>query len=345
MTTPNHAQNHHQGIVLNGSSFAPHTFPAEPLGPFEVKIALQSASLNARDQMIRKGQYGEMPADLVPLSDGAGEVIAVGQQVTKWSVGDHVMPTFFQDWLEGPFQPHALSSALSSAEQPGVLREQAKFHQDTLVRVPDHMSFQDAATLPCAGVTAWHALFEQHRTLRPEDTVLIQGTGGVAIFALQLAKAFGARVALISSSDEKLEKAKEMGADITINYKTTPDWDVELRKLTDGHGADVVLDLGGKETLERSIRAVAAHGLITQVGVLTGWAHAPENISQLVLNNSSLSGVLVGSRTYFENLCAFVSKHQIKPLIDKSFSMSQINEAYAYMDQGQHMGKVTIDIA
>ncbi|WP_108817773.1 zinc-dependent alcohol dehydrogenase family protein [Pseudovibrio sp. Alg231-02] len=345
MTVPNHAQNHHQGIVLNGNTFSSHKFPAEPLGPFEVKIALQSASLNARDQMIRKGQYGEMPADLVPLSDGAGEVIAVGEQVTKWSVGDRVMPTFFQDWLEGPFQPSALSSAISSADQPGVLREQAKFHQDTLVGVPDHMSFQEAATLPCAGVTAWHALFEQHRALRSEDTVLIQGTGGVAIFALQLAKAFGARVVLISSSDEKLEKAKEMGADITINYKTTPDWDVELRELTDGHGADVVLDLGGKETLERSIRAVAAHGLITQVGVLTGWAHAPENISQLVLNNSSLSGVLVGSRVYFENLCAFVSKHQIKPLIDKSFFMSQIDEAYAYMDQAQHMGKVTIDIA
>lgn len=140
--------------------------------------------------------------------------------------------------------------------------------------------------------------------MKQDDLVLIQGTGGVAIFALQLVKAFGARAAIISSSDEKLAKAKQLGADITINYKEVPDWDAELFQLTDGHGADVVLELGGKDTLERSLRAVAPHGLISQVGVLTGWAHAPENISDLVLKNASLAGVLVGSRTYFENLSA-----------------------------------------
>ncbi len=345
MTDPITLHKEIQGVVVNGATLSSHTFPVEVPGPLEVQVRLHAASLNARDQMIRKGQYGEMPADLVALSDGAGEVIAVGDKVTKWSVGDRVMPTFFQQWLEGPFVPHMLGSALSSAQYPGILREQANFHEDTLVRIPDHLSYQEAATLPCAGVTAWHALFEQHRTLKKDDLVLIQGTGGVAIFALQLVKAFGARAAIISSSDEKLAKAKELGADITINYKEVPDWDAELLQLTDGHGADMVLELGGKDTLERSLRSVAPHGLIAQVGVLTGWAHAPENISDLVLKNASLAGVLVGSRTYFENLSAFVAKHQIKPLVEKDFAMSKIEAAYDYLEKAQHMGKVTVSIA
>ncbi|KZL19000.1 Alcohol dehydrogenase [Pseudovibrio axinellae] len=339
LTSKTHRQAH-----MNEGTFSLAQAAPSALGAHEVRLHMAAASVNSRDLMIAKGAYGEMPADLVPLSDGAGTIVEVGSNVSNWKVGDKVMPSFFQDWHEGRFEPGFMASALSSAERPGVLRDFAVFHEDTLVRVPDHLTLEEAATLPCAAVTAWHALFETHRTFSSEDTVLIQGTGGVAIFALQFAKTAGAKVILLSSSDEKLERARQMGADTTINYKKVPLWDQEVLKSTNGKGADIVLDLGGKDTLEKSINAVAAHGIIAQVGVLTGWAAAPQNISHLIFNNSSISGVLVGSRTYLERVSDFMSQHTIKPVIHQRFQFEGVQQAYACMKAAGHFGKITVTI-
>ncbi|WP_310620462.1 zinc-dependent alcohol dehydrogenase family protein [Flexibacterium corallicola] len=337
--------NSHRQAVLNGAQLSFKQAAQEPLGAKDVRVRMVAASVNSRDLMIKNGGYGEMPADLVVLSDGAGEIVEVGSAVTRWQVGERVMPSFFQDWREGRFAPEFMASALSSHDRAGVLREFANFHEDTLVRIPEHLSFEEAATLPCAAVTAWHALFETHRPFSKEDTVLIQGTGGVALFALQFAKAAGAKVIMLSSSDEKLERTRQMGADLGVNYKKFPAWDQRVRELTGGKGADIILDLGGKETLEKSIDAVAAHGIIAQVGVLTGWATAPENISHLIFNNSSLSGVLVGSRTYLERVTQFMHSHNLKPVIHQSFPMEHIEQAYEALSGAQHMGKITVKIA
>jgi NADPH:quinone reductase-like Zn-dependent oxidoreductase len=313
-----------------------------PLGPHDVRIAVRAASLNYRDLLVAKDQVGPAAKNIVPLSDGAGDVVEVGAAVTTWKAGDRVMPAFFQAWLDGPFTPAYFAGALGGAVD-GVLADQIVVPEDGLVRIPDHLTHAQAATLPCAAVTAWGALFERGRPLKAGDVLLVQGTGGVALFGLQFAKAVGARVVVLSSSDDKLARASAMGADFGINYRTTPDWAVAVRDATNGHGADHILELGGAETFAQSIAAVAANGSIAQIGVLTGYGATP-NLNGLFGANATINGIMVGPRTYLERASTFMERHGIAPVIDRTFAFDQAPEAYRHLETASHMGKIVIAI-
>lgn len=309
-------------------------------GPNEVLVQVAAASLNYRDVLTLRGQNGEFADQLVPLSDAAGIVCAVGAAVSRWQVGDRVMSSFFPNWQTGPFKQEYLSAALGGGQTHGVLAEQVLFNQHALVAVPAHLSLAQAATLPCAGLTAWNGLFTRG-DLRRGETVLIQGTGGVALFALQLAVAQGARAIVISSSDAKLQRAKALGAWQTINYREHANWHEQVRELTAGLGADHVLELGGLETFERSIAALAAGGRIAQIGVLSGFGASP-NLQSVLFLNATINGICVGSAEQLEALCGFISKHQISPIIDREFDFTETPEAFAYLESAEHFGKVVI---
>jgi NADPH:quinone reductase-like Zn-dependent oxidoreductase len=296
---------------------------------------MRAASLNFRDLAIIAGKYfrGPLTADTIPLSDGAGEVAAVGAGVTQFSVGDRVVATFTQG-----DPPAALGFPLD-----GTLTEYAALPASGLLRVPDHLSFEEAATLPCAGVTVWNALMHGPKSLRPGETVLALGTGGVAVFALQLGKVTGARVIITSSSDAKLERARTLGADHCINYKTTPDWDKTVLDLTGGHGADHVIDTGGVGTLPRSYLAVGPGGTVSVIGVMT----RPEgDLSPypLMTKGAMVRGIFVGAREHFEGLMKAVTVNRLHPVIDKTFDFDASVEAYKYLKSAQHFGKVVIKI-
>ncbi len=314
--------------------------PPADLPPDGVSVRMRAASLNYRDLLILEDRYAHpVPDGMVPLSDGAGIVERVGAAVTRLKVGDRVMPAFVQDWIEGPFRAEYGPSALGGAID-GVLADSAVFPETGLVRVPDHLDFDEAATLPCAGVTAWAALFTRGR-LQAGQTVLVQGTGGVALFGLQLATAAGARVIVTSSSDAKLERARALGAWGTINYRTHPDWDAEVLRLTDGRGADQILDLGGPDTFDRSLACVAAGGAIALIGVLTGFDIHP-NLIGLLMKNATINGIYVGSRADLEALSAFMATHKIHPVIDRRFGFDQVTEAFALMKAAGHFGKIVV---
>lgn len=303
-------------------------------GPGEVLVRLRAASLNFRDLAIVTGKYfsGPVQRNTIPLSDGAGEVEAVGDGVSGFSVGDRVVATFTQG-----SPPAALGSPLD-----GALVERAVFPEDGLLAIPGALSFEEAATLPCAGVTAWNALAGGKTTLAGE-TVLTLGTGGVSIFALQLAKIFGARVIVTSSSDEKLERAKSLGADATINYRSHPDWDQKVLELTEGRGADHVVELGGPGTLPRSYQAVAPGGEIALIGVIT----RPEgdlNPWPLMPKNATLRGIFVGGKPLFEGLNRAIAVNGMKPVVDKVFEFDQAPEAYRHMKAAAHFGKLVLRI-
>ena len=303
-------------------------------GPGQALVRLRAASLNFRDLAIVSGKYirGPITRDTIPLSDGAGEVVAVGAGVRSLKVGDRVVATFTQGR-----PPEALGSPLD-----GVLAEFAAFHEDGLLKIPAHMSFEEAATLPCAGVTAWNALMHG-KILRAGETVLTLGTGGVSIFALQLAKIAGARVIITSSSDEKLERARKLGADFGVNYKQHPDWEKKVLELTDGQGADHVVDLGGVGTLPHSYQAVGFGGEISLIGVMT----RPEgDLSPypLMMKGATLRGIFVGAREHFEGLVRAATVNKLKPVIDRTFSFDEAVEAYKYLKSAQHFGKVVITI-
>lgn len=301
---------------------------------------MRATSLNRRDVGILKGFYpiGDR-TELIPLSDGAGEVVAIGSGVTRVAVGDHVAATFFQTWIDGRPAAATGASALGGALD-GMLAEYLVLHERGLVVLPSAMSFEAAATLPCAGVTAWNGLVTQGR-LAAGDTVLLQGTGGVAIFGLQIAVAAGAKAVITSGSDAKLERARAMGAAATVNYRTTPDWEQAVIAATGGRGADQVLELGGAGTLAKSLAAAAPGGHLALIGGLAGFGG---NLGALPLIARSLtaSGIRVGSRANFEALLAFVGRHRIEPVIDRVFAFGEAAEAYAYMDAGSHFGKVVI---
>jgi NADPH:quinone reductase-like Zn-dependent oxidoreductase len=309
-------------------------------GPQEVLVQVAAASLNYRDVLTLRGQNGEFADQLVPLSDAAGIVCAVGSAVSRWRVGDRVMSSFFPNWQSGSFKQEYLSAALGGGQTPGVLAEQVLFDQHAVVAVPAHLSLAQAATLPCAGLTAWNGLFTRG-ALRRGETVLIQGTGGVALFALQLAVAQGARAIVISSSDAKLQRAKTLGAWQTINYRSHANWHELARELTGGRGVDHVVELGGLETFERSIAALAAGGRIAQIGVLSGFGANP-NLQSVLFLNASVNGICVGSAEQLEALCAFISEHQISPIIDREFDFTETPEAFAYLAGAEHFGKVVI---
>jgi NADPH:quinone reductase-like Zn-dependent oxidoreductase len=276
---------------------------------------------------------------MVPLSDGIGVVEEVGPAVTRFKKGNRVAACFMQTWIDGVVNREKASSALGGAID-GVLREFAVFSEQGLVSVPNAISDEEAATLPCAAVTAWHALFENAPPV-PGDTVLIQGTGGVSVFALQFAKAAGLRTILISSSDEKLARAKKLGADETINYKTIPKWEEEARRLTDGEGVHHVIEVGGSGTMPRSLRAVRMGGVVSVIGALTGGDPSVSPVP-ILMNTIRVQGVYVGSRAMFERMNRAIELHAIKPVVDKVFNWTEIREALRYMQSQKHFGKICL---
>lgn len=311
-------------------------------GPNEVLVRIRAASLNYRDLAVVTGRYfgGAVQRDTIPLSDGAGEVTAVGPGVTKLKTGDRVAMTFFQVWVDGMRPPimQALGSPLD-----GVLAEYIVVHEDGAVKLPQGMSFEEGATLPCAAVTAWNAVEGVGKPVKPGDTVLTLGTGGVSIFALQFARAAGARVIITSSSDEKLDRARKLGAADTINYKRTPDWPAEVMKLTDGHGADHIIEVGGPGTLAKSFQALAFGGKIALIGVLAG-LQGDTNPHPMMLRGGSMHGVFVGSRALLESLITAMTVNRIKPVIDRVFPFDKAVDAYKLLTAGGHFGKVVITI-
>jgi NADPH:quinone reductase-like Zn-dependent oxidoreductase len=337
---PLQPRNYRIGVSETTYNLVRGTSSAPTPGPSQVLIQVGAASLNYRD-LLTVMDIGSSRNGLIPLSDGAGTVVALGAGASRWQEGDRVSPNFFPDWTGGAFSLSYLGKALGGGTTDGVLNDYILADEDSLVRVPDHLTLAEAATLPCAGLTAWHALFERGG-LKAGETVLVQGTGGVAVFGLQLASAHGARVIVTSSSDEKLERAKTLGAWKTINYAATPEWDVETLSLTDGRGVDHILELGGPDTYDRSIRAVAAGGRIAQIGVLSGFTSQP-NISPLQYKNASIHGICVGSREHFERLNAFMESHQIKPVIDQSFGFEQVPQAFQILKSAGHFGKLVIE--
>jgi NADPH:quinone reductase-like Zn-dependent oxidoreductase len=274
----------------------------------------------------------------VPLSDGAGTVIGVGAGVARVKVGDRVAGTFMQKWLEGEVTEAKGKSALGGAID-GVLAQQVDFDQDGLVHAPEHLTDEEAATLPCAAVTAWHALVSAGR-VRAGDTVLLQGTGGVSLFALQFARLHGARVIITSSSDAKLERARQLGAGDGINYKTTPDWDKKARELTGEVGVDHVVEVGGAGTLGRSLRAVRMSGRISLIGVLAGGGEV--NPLPALMKNVCIQGIYVGSREMFEAMNRAIAVNRVRPVVDRVFGFGEVREALRYMESASHFGKICI---
>jgi NADPH:quinone reductase-like Zn-dependent oxidoreductase len=305
---------------------------------------MRAWSLNYRDLAMPRGGYPgndkvKRAPPLVPLSDGAGEVIGVGPGVRHLALGDRVITSFFQRWVDGELTQDGHGSALGGALD-GVLAEQVVLDEAGLVVAPPSLSFEQAATLPCAGVTAWAALTGASTT--PGQNVLLLGTGGVSIFGLQLAKAMGARVLITSSSGQKLEHARRLGADELINYVEVPEWQKRVLDLTSGVGVDHVLEVGGLGTLQRSIRATRVSGTISLIGVLSGQPEQNPSPLELMFKRQTLRGIYVGSRRMLEELCRAVEVNRITPVVDRVFAFGEVQDAYRYLKVGQHFGKVVI---
>ncbi len=314
--------------------------PMPAPGAGEVLVRVRASSINYRDLSTVEDPVSRgLALPLIPNSDGAGEVVEVGAGVTRWVPGDRVMGTFFQRWTDGTITPEAMASALGGAID-GVLAEYAVLGEDGVVAIPDHLSFEEAATLPCAGVTAWNCLIEQGR-MKPGDTVLLLGTGGVSVMALQLAVMGGARTIVTSSSDDKLARARDLGAAETINYRTRPDWEQAVLEITGGHGVDQVVEVGGAGTLEKSVAATRVAGTVSLIGVLTGGSVNPTAVMRKSIR---LQGVYVGSRRMFEDLNAAMSRSGLRPVIDRAFGFDEAPEAYRTMRDAGHFGKLVVTI-
>jgi NADPH:quinone reductase-like Zn-dependent oxidoreductase len=314
-----------------------------PPEPGQVQVRIRAISLNYRDLMVVQGRYNpRLAMPRVPCSDGAGEVLAVGAGVTQWKPGDRVAGIFMQAWLDGPPSAAKSKSALGG-DIDGVLATEVVLSESGLVRIPEHLSYEEAATLPCAAVTAWNALFTAADT-RPGDTVLILGTGGVSIFALQFAKMAGARVLGTSSSDEKLERAKVLGLDAGFNYRTNPDWEKWAFEQTGGEGVDLVIDIGGSGILPRAFRALRHGGTVAQIGVLAGVSDALD-IRPIFAKQLKIHGVFVGSRANFVAMNQAVGQARLKPVIDSVFSFQDAPAALRSIESGAHFGKIVISVA
>jgi len=315
--------------------------PAPAPGSGKVLVKVKACSLNYRDLMTVKGLYNpRQPLPLIPLSDGAGEVEAVGEGVSRVKPGDRVAGIFAQKWLAGP-PSLALRRSTLGGPLDGMLAEYVLLDEDGLVHVPDHLSFEEAATLPCAGVTAWNALMEGGNPVKPGDTVLLLGTGGVSIFALQFARMAGARVIITSSSDEKLARAAKLGASECINYKTTPDWEKRVLELTDGEGVDHVVEVGGAGTFGRSLKAARVGGSIAMIGVLSG-ASSEVPVTLILMKSVHVRGIFVGSREMFETMNRAVRLHGTKPVVDEVFPFESAPDAFNLMQAGGHFGKIAV---
>ncbi|MCK5424825.1 MAG: NAD(P)-dependent alcohol dehydrogenase [Emcibacter sp.] len=308
----------------------------------QVLIKFKAASINYRDFMIAEGLFAPQEnLPIIPLSDGAGEVVAIGDGVTRVAVGDLVTPLFFPQWFSGDAlgTERAVSTGL---EAPGCLRKYGSFDEKSVVKVADHLDAEQAACFPCAGLTAWNALVTTS-AIKAGDTILVLGTGGVAIFALQFAKALGATVIITSSSDDKLAQAKALGADHIINYITTPEWGEAAKTLTNGEGVNTVVEIGGTGTLAQSFKAIRRGGHIAIIGALAG-AQMEILVYELIMTNAHLHGISVGNRDDFEAMMAFVSKHKITPVIEKNYPFESAATALGDIDRGKHFGKLTISI-
>jgi NADPH:quinone reductase-like Zn-dependent oxidoreductase len=310
-------------------------------GPGQVLLGVRAVSLNYRDLLVAKGGYNpRMPLPRVPCSDGAGEVLAVGPGVSRVKVGQHVAGLFMPGWVEGECTDAKVKSALGGSVD-GVLAEQVVFDEQSVVPVPEGLSDEEAATLPCAAVTAWNGLVVSGG-VRPGESVLVQGTGGVSLFALQFARAAGARVIATSSSDEKLAKVRQMGASEGINYKTTPEWGEAVRQLTGGVGVDHVIEVGGAGTLPQSLRAVRTGGHVALIGVLSG--HGQMNPVPILMKSVRVQGIYVGSRAMFESMNRAITLHRLRPVIDRTFAFADAVAAFRHLESGAHFGKVVIRV-
>ncbi len=312
---------------------------AQPVaGRGEVVVRMRAASLNYRDLIISKAPRS---APLIPLCDGAGEVVEAGPGVSDIKAGDRVAGTYFQDWVSGPLNPGVLRTVLGQ-NIDGVLAEYVALKEHGVVRVPAHLSFEEAATLPCAALTAWQALVTEGR-IKAGDTVVVMGTGGVSIFALQFALMCGARVIATTGTDSKLERLRALGAAAVINYKTTPEWDKTVLELTGGVGADHIVEVGGAGTLPRSLRAVRHGGFVSLIGVLGG---AGEKFSpgSIILKGVRLQGIFVGSREMFEDMNRAIALSAMRPVVDRTYQFEEAAAALAFLESGRHFGKICIRV-
>ncbi len=328
-----------QSFGFDGLKLVEKPDPAPGHG--QVLLKMRAWSLNFRDLMVARGHYNpklKMPA--VPLSDGVGEVVALGEGVSRVKVGDRVCGAFMPKWIAGEITEDKARSALGGGGPTGMLAELVTISEEGVVHVPEHLSDEEAATLPCAAVTAWHALVGEG-SLKAGDTVLAQGTGGVSIFALQIAHMHGARVIITSSRDEKLARAIKLGVSDGINYQTTPKWEDRVRELTGGVGVDYVVEVGGAGTLAQSMKVIKPGGQISLIGVLTGGA-GQVNPLPILMRNIRVQGIFVGSREMFEAMNRAIAQNKMQPIVDRAFPFDKAVEAYQYMESGAHFGKVVV---
>lgn len=330
----------HTGAPLREAFDIKEAVTPEP-GAREVLVRMHAASLNFRDLIVAQGGYAGTAkgARLVPLSDGAGEIVGVGDGVTRWNEGDRVVSSFFPDWIDGAFLPSHMPTALGG-QVDGVLAEYRVFPEHGIARMPSHLSWEQGATLPCAALTAWHALFEK-TPLRPGETVLVLGSGGVSVFALQFARMAGANVIATSSSDDKLKRLQTLGARGLVNYRHRADWDQAVLKLTDQMGVDQVVEVGGAGTFPKSLAATRTGGRVSLIGRLTGIQDRIDP-RPIMAKGLTVYGIYVGSVAMLERMNRAIDAARLEPVIDATFSLDNVAEAYAHLESGKHFGKVVI---
>ena len=315
--------------------------PKPEPGPGQVLLRMKAASLNYRDLLVPQRGYGALTGTLplIPISDGAGEVIAIGEGVRRVAVGDRVCPLMIQSWISGPPTMERLSATLGGPLD-GVMAECMVLNEQGLVKTPEHLSNEEAATLPCAALTAWSAIVTDGQ-VKAGDRVLVQGTGGVSLFALQFAKLHGAYVVVTSSSDEKLQRAINLGADKGINYLSKPEWGKEVKRMTDAEGVDLIIEVGGQKTLPQSLRAIRAGGTICLIGVLSG-LNMDVSLGLIVTRKVRLQGISVGNRDGMEAMMRAILQHSLKPVIDRTFAFEKLRQALDYLALSAHFGKICI---
>jgi NADPH:quinone reductase-like Zn-dependent oxidoreductase len=316
--------------------------PVPNPGRHEVLVRVHAASLNSRDQAVLSGPYDAVTKkNGIPLSDGAGEVVAVGEDVTRVKVGDRVAANCSVHWIGGTFLPDYASGSVGFALD-GMLAEHVLLHENAFVHLPTYMSYVEAASLPCAAVAAWSSL-NLSTPLQPGQTVLTQGTGGVALFSLQIARMFGARVLAITSSDEKAEKLKALGAESVVNYNRFPDWEREILALTDGRGVDKVIDVAGEKTIVKSAASAKIRGEIVMAGAVSGLGGGLP-IIDVLYRSLTIASATIGPRANFEALLKAMAMHEVRPVIDRVYSFAEYREAYRRIESAKHVGKVVIDV-
>ena len=315
--------------------------PEPQAGPGQVLVRMKASSLNYRDLVVPERGYGSFTGTLplIPVSDGAGVVCDIGTGVTRVAVGDRVCPTYFQSWIGGEPSLERLTQSLGGPID-GTMTEIMCLSEQGVVKAPDHLSDTEAASLPCAALTAWSALTSASH-IKPGDRVLVQGCGGVALFAVQFAKLLGAHVTVITSSDERMEKVRQLGADETINYRAVPEWAKATREITSGRGYDLIVELGGEKTLPQSLRCIRPGGTIAMIGILSGSAMAT-SLGLIITRQVRLQGVTVGHRDGFGAMIRAMNQHKIKSVVDRTFEFEALKEAMAYLKSGAQFGKVCI---